>query len=82
MKTTACKYLDYDENKYTRDCSISGLGPDKFVWERKDYEGKLMLCQFCSKRGRMNSPQACTTSGHAQCSDYEEADIEVIARSK
>ena len=80
METRACKYLDYDENKYTSDCNISGLGVDKFVWERKDFEGKLQLCQFCSKRGRLNSPTACTSERHAQCGDYEEAEIKVIPR--
>ena len=80
METRACKHLDYDENKYVSNCNISGLGFDKFVWERKDIDGNLQLCQFCSKRGRLNSPEACTSKQHARCSDYDEAEIKVIQR--
>ena len=81
MKTISCKFLDYDENKYSKDCKISGLGSDKFVWERQDYEGKLQLCQFCSKRGRLNNPESCVSSFNACCDLYEEAEIEIIQRS-
>ena len=80
MKTIACKHLDYDENKYAKECNISGLGADKFVWERRDFEGKLQLCQFCDLRGRLNGPTSCTSKRHAQCNSYEEAEIEVIQR--
>ncbi len=80
MKTIACKHLNYDENKYTKDCSISGLGLDKFAWERTDFEGRMQLCQFCSKRGRLNGHESCTSKRHAQCSDFEEGEIEVIPR--
>lgn len=80
MKAKGCKFLDYDENKYTKDCSISGLSNDHAAWERKTFG--LQLCQFCSKRGRINSADSCTTQSKAQCSDYEEFAHDVIFRSE
>lgn len=76
---TGCKFLSYDETKYTKDCSIAGLGNDKATWERSGPSG-FQLCQFCTKRGRINQANGCTSKDTAHCSDYEDAEHEVILR--
>lgn len=79
MKAKGCKHLTYDETQYDDSCSVSGLSGDHAVWERNGPNG-FQLCQFCSLRGRLNSPEACTTEKYAQCNEFEEHEHTVIFR--
>lgn len=69
IKFKGCKFLDYDENKYI--CELVGIS-NHAGWERRDFEGRIQLCQMCQKRGRLNNPQACIGKENAMCNDYEE----------
>jgi hypothetical protein len=79
-KVIACKHLSYDETKYTKDCSISGLGSDKAVWERNGPNG-FQLCQFCELRGRINSADGCTSRDKAHCNEYEDFEHSLVFRN-
>jgi len=70
----ACKYLDFSDNYIAQKALISSYGETKICWERKDPEGNFQLCQFCKKRGRMNSPEYCLDEKHKGCSDFEEVE--------
>jgi len=68
----ACKHLDFDQSKY----SAKLVGISTFIgWERIDSYGELQLCQFCSKRGRLNDPEACIGEKNKMCSEYEPEDF-------
>lgn len=71
MNQSYCKHLDFTDNKYSaRKVTVGGI----ICWEREpdpDYPEKPLLVQFCRQRGRLNSPDACTTRLCALCSDYE-----------
>lgn len=73
MEFKACKYLSFDEKMFSGNLVqiASHLG-----WERIDPDGKLQLCQQCTKRGRINQAQACIGESRAACSDYEEVTVE------
>ena len=74
MKTTftACKYLDYTTN-YLADKKLLGNG--KVYWLRPaPYEGAPTMVQFCSLRGRLNTPEACHCAENARCNLYEEGE--------
>ena len=72
IKFKACKYLDFDQSKYSAKlvqiCNHIG-------WERRDPDGNIQLCQFCSKRGRLNNPEQCIKEVNKACSDYESEDF-------
>lgn len=68
MKVTGCKHLSWDQDQYTANLAYISGG---VVWERRDPEGRLQLCQFCTLRGRINNPQGCLTAANAQCSNFE-----------
>jgi hypothetical protein len=77
IKFTACESLDFDQSKYSANLSkIASGNQTKLVWERKDPDGDLQLCQFCKKRGRVNYTEGCLNSNSAMCHDY--ADYEHI----
>jgi len=82
VKTIACKFLDYDENNKVESCNISQMSGGEFVWERIDVDGFVQLCQFCTKRGRLNSPTACTSEDRAMCSEYEESEVIIKLRDR
>ena len=79
MKAKGCKHLTYDETQYSSSCSVSGLGPDRAVWERNGPNG-FQLCQFCTKRGRINGVETCTSERTAQCGDFVDHEHDVIFR--
>lgn len=72
MKFTACKYLSFEQEKFSSDLVqiANHLG-----WERRDPEGVLHLCQQCTLRGRINNPQGCIGKERAQCSEYEDKEF-------
>jgi len=76
MKFTACKHLDFSDN-YTAKKQVMGNG--KVFWLRDvSFDPTLpAMVQFCSKRGRLNNPEQCTTETHAACSDYEDFEHDV-----
>jgi hypothetical protein len=51
-----CKFLDFSDNYCAKKNLISSGGTTKVVWFRKADENAL--CQFCSKRGRINEDAA------------------------
>jgi hypothetical protein len=72
-KFTACKNLEFDQSKYSVQLAlINSGGTTKGVWERRDPDGKLQLCQFCKLNGRHNGPECCLESLNAECGDYED----------
>jgi len=76
MKFAACKYLDFSDNYYNATKQV--LGGGKVFWFRKAVIGGTpSMVQFCKKRGRLNSPEACTSEHYAKCSDYVEIEHEV-----
>ena len=77
IKFTACEHLDFSDH-YTAQKALVSVGETKICWERKDPEGVFKLCQFCKKRGRMNSPEYCVSEKTKGCSDYKEIEHVVI----
>lgn len=78
MKFNACKNLDFNKDNYI--CNLSSLFNNnqvKPVWERKDLDGVLQLCQFCKLRGRLNHPEACLDITKKMCFDYEDFEHEL-----
>jgi hypothetical protein len=71
MEFTACKYLDFSDS-YTAKKQVLGSG--KVFWLRDVNNDKSIpaMVQFCTKRGRLNNPEACTSEKLAVCSDYED----------
>lgn len=78
MKAKGCKHLEYDETKYSPNCSIVELGGEHANWERKECDP--FSVQFCDLRGRLNQKTACTRWELKQCYEYEEQEHEVIFR--
>jgi hypothetical protein len=73
LRFTACKNLDFDKNHYTATLArINTGGTTKLVWERRDCDGKLQLCQFCKLNGRHNDPTACLDYNSRECSEYDD----------
>jgi len=76
MRFSACKYLDFSDN-YTAKKQILGSGK-VFWWRNVSYDPTLpAMVQFCSKHGRLNTPEACLCDKNKHCSDYEEFKHEV-----
>jgi hypothetical protein len=73
MRFAACKYLDFTDN-YTAKKQV--LGGGKVFWLRDvSYDPTLpAMVQFCSKRGRLNHPEACLCDRDKRCSDYVDFD--------
>lgn len=69
MKFKACKYLSFDQEKFS--CELVQIGTH-LGWERIDVDGSVQLCQQCTKRGRLNHPESCIGNKNAMCNDYEE----------
>jgi len=68
MRFNACKYLDFSDN-YIAKKQILGIG--KVFWMRNVRDSTLpAMIQFCSKRGRLNDPEASLCEKHKLCSDY------------
>lgn len=69
MKFTACKHLDFSDNYIAKK---QVLGSGKVFWLRDVFYNPTLpaMVQFCTKRGRLNNPEQCTTEGHAACSEY------------
>ena len=80
MKFTACKHLDFTDS-YTAKKQVLGNG--KVFWLRDvSYDPTLpAMVQFCSKRGRLNNPQQCTTQAFAACPEYEDYEHDVADES-
>jgi len=76
MKFTACKYLDFSDSYLAKK---QVLGNGKVFWLRDvSYDPTLpAMVQFCSKRGRINTPEGCTKERFAACSYYEEIEHNV-----
>ena len=75
VKFTACKFLDYRREKYVPEVTMNLIGfgqTTKVTWQRKDIDNRWKLCQFCQKRGRINSPTGCLDKSQARCGDYED----------
>jgi len=71
---TACKYLDFDRQKYGPSANmnlISSGNTTKVVWDRRGPTGN-QLAQFCSTRGRINAAEGCLEEDLAYCGDYED----------
>jgi len=74
MKFKACKHLDFDQSKYS--CELVGIS-NHVGWKRKDCDDRIQLCQMCSKRGRLNNPQACIGENNKVCNDYDEIEFNI-----
>ena len=78
IKFNACKYLDFDDNYSAQKNLISINGETKVCWDRPvPDESYPALVQFCTKRGRMNSPEMCMCEINKQCSDYKDFEHEI-----
>lgn len=73
MSHIGCKYLDYEEGKYT-DCEIVTSQEGWKWWRRgktwtegKHNEGNPVNVQFCKKRGRINSIFECINKNEMSC---------------
>jgi len=69
VRFNACKYLDFSDI-YTAKKQILGSG--KVFWMRDvSYDPTLpSMVQFCSRYGRLSSPEACLCDKNKHCSDY------------
>lgn len=74
---TGCKYLDYETHYIATMALVNFNGDAKVCWERRNPEGRLVLCQFCTKIGRLNAPRACLSERGAMCHRYEETEHSV-----
>jgi hypothetical protein len=66
---TPCKYLDYDESRYTS-CEIKEIEslPGVRYWLRPAYDANNHRhCQFCKKYGRIPSILDCYEPGFKDC---------------
>ena len=70
----ACRFLDFEPHYGNCKRQLISVSETKLCWKRTHD-----LVQFCSKRGRINSPAGCLTKATAGCNDYEgvDRDIEV-----
>ena len=69
MEFKACKFLSFDQNKFS--CELTMIS-NHLGWERFDPDGNLQLCQMCTKRGRLNHPEACIGNKNKMCHEYED----------
>lgn len=77
IKFEACEHLDFDDNYSAKKCFIK-LGETKVCWDRPVIDSSYpTLVQFCKLRGRMNSPEMCTSEENKQCSVYKKFEHEV-----
>ena len=73
IKFRACEHLDFSDNYTANKEPIIINGETKLCWDRPVIdESYPRLVQFCKKRGRMNSPELCTSKETKACSDYNE----------
>ena len=70
MEFKGCKHLSFEKEKFPS-CKIIKLY-DIACWERKNVDEKLVLCQFCKLRGRINDPFYCTEKELSSCDEFEE----------
>ena len=71
---TACQDLDFDDCYDAKKVETTN---SKVCWERGVEEDLPQLVQFCKKRGRLNSPNACLCEQNKKCSDYVEKEHKV-----
>ena len=67
-----CKHLDYEPNYVN--CELRQLDdfkPPVRYWFRPHAE-QNQKCQFCKKRGRINSIFACYNEGEMSCKEVED----------
>jgi hypothetical protein len=73
IKFKACKFLDFQDNYTAKKVLIGTKNGNKVSWERPIIDSSYPpLVQFCTKRGRLNSPEMCLCKSNAQCSDYSD----------
>ena len=79
IKFTACKYLDFSDHIYTAEKNLIQInGETKICWNRPVIDISYpSLVQFCTERGRMNSPEMCMCEENKRCSDYEDFEHEI-----
>ena len=69
----ACEHLDFSDNYAAQKDAISTKFGTKVCWNRPTIDSTYpSLVQFCKKRGRLNSPEACLCQANAQCNDYND----------
>ena len=70
---TACEHLDFSD-KYCAEKNLINLqGETKVCWNRSVIDSSYpALVQFCTKRGRMNSPEMCVCERTKMCNDYKD----------
>lgn len=73
---TACKYLDFNDNYTARKQILGSAG--KVFWMRDVTPDYSQMVQFCSKRGRLNHPEACLREEDKQCDLYENYEHTVV----
>lgn len=73
-KHQGCRFLDYDEAKFTGSgCELIKGEDGLWWWKRPEhYPGAPTIVQFCQKRGRINQVGACWEPGFMGC--YEAQD--------
>ncbi len=73
VRFTACKHLDFAD-EYTAKKQVLHNG--KVFWLRDVAYNPLLPAevQFCTKRGRLNNPEACLTYLSRHCDDYAEGE--------
>lgn len=68
----ACEHLDFSDNYSAKKEEISTKFGTKICWNRPVIDSTYpRLVQFCKKRGRLNSPEACLCESNKMCSDYK-----------
>ena len=67
-----CEHLDFEPHYgHCKRQLITCFSETKLCWKRAD-DGDLV--QFCSRRGRVNSPVGHPSQSNAICNDYNETD--------
>jgi len=77
IKFTCCDALDFSDSYPAQKHLIASGGATKVTWDRSGPFRQPMLVQFCKKRGRLNSAEACLDKAHAACNDYNDALVSV-----
>lgn len=87
QKFKGCRFLDFSD-KVEGVIKVLDTRIDPFVyWDRTGYVNNIFgkedrqaprKVQFCTKRGRLNSPIACVLSeGNKRCPDYDEIEYDI-----
>lgn len=67
IKFNGCAHLDFSDNYSAKKQILSG---GSVFWLRDVSPELPSMVQFCSLRGRLNSPESCLCERSKQCSEF------------